>query len=135
MNGDFKIAQRTTSKTNITSNGRYVWDRWYWQNHGPTVTLSQDSGVIPVGQGFRSAAKIETTSAAGSAHAGNVMAMVYAWEGQDLIRLKYGSANAESLTVSFWARSSRTGDFVTTLKHDSKLISCLLYTSPSPRDS
>lgn len=123
MNGDFKISQRGTSKTGITGNGRYVWDRWYWQNHGPTVTHTQDFSTVPVGQGFRTAAKIETTTAAGSAHAGNVMAMLYSWEGQDLIRLKYGSANAESLTVSFWARSSRTGVFVTTLKHDSRIIS------------
>ena len=123
MNGDFIIAQRGTSQASVTSNGRYVWDRWYWQNHGPTVTLSQDATTVPVGQGFRVAAKIETTTAAGSAHAGNVMAMLYSWEGQDLVRLKYGSANAESLSISFWARSSQTGVFVTTLKHDSKIIS------------
>lgn len=122
MNGDFKVCQRATSQASITSNGNYVWDRWYWQNHGPTVTLSQDSGVIPVGQGFRTAAKIETTTAS-SGHVGNVMAMVYSWEGQDLVRLKYGSANAESLTISFWVRSSQTGVFVTTLKHDSRIVS------------
>ena len=74
MNGDFKIAQRGTSKTGITGNGRYVWDRWYWQNHGPTVTHTQDFSTVPVGQGFRTAAKIETTVASGG-HVGNVMAM------------------------------------------------------------
>ncbi len=123
MNGDFKVAQRGTSQTGVTGNGKFVWDRWSYSNHGPTVTLSQDTTTIPVGQGFRTVAKVETTTAAGSAHAGNVMSLQYKWEGQDVVRLKYGSANAESLAISFWARSSQTGVFVTTLRHDNKIIS------------
>ena len=122
MNGDFKVCQRATSQASITSNGNYVWDRWSWSQNGATVTLSQ-STTVPTGKGFKYSAKMETTSTVGSIAAGNTLTMNFAWEGQDLTRLKYGNAAAESLRMSFYARASETGVFVTTLKHGSRIIS------------
>ena len=122
MNGDFKVCQRATSQASITSNGNYVWDRWSWSQNGATVTLSQ-STTVPTGKGFKYSAKMETTSTVGSIAAGNTLTMGFAWEGQDLTRLKYGNAAAESLRMSFYARASETGVFVTTLKHGSRIIS------------
>ena len=122
MNGDFKVCQRATSQASITSNGNYVWDRWSWSQNGATVTLSQ-STTVPTGKGFKYSGKMETTSTVGSIAAGNTLTMNFAWEGQDLTRLKYGNAAAESLRMSFYARASETGVFVTTLKHGSRIIS------------
>ena len=122
MNGDFKVCQRATSQASITSNGNYVWDRWSWSQNGATVTLSQ-STTVPTGKGFKYSGKMETTSTVGSIAAGNTLTMGFAWEGQDLTRLKYGNAAAESLRMSFYARASETGVFVTTLKHGSRIIS------------
>ena len=33
-------------------------------------------------------------------------------EGQNLQHLKYGTANAESLTLSFWVKSNKTGTYI-----------------------
>jgi hypothetical protein len=38
-------------------------------------------------------------------------------EAQDLQHLKYGTANAESITVSFWVRSAKTGTYTVELQH------------------
>jgi len=124
INGDMKIAQRNTSKASITSNGYHFVDRWSWMQNGGTVTLSQVSADVPSGAGFKYSAKMQTTTASGgSIAAGNVLGYGYAFEGQDIHRLKYGNAAAESLAISFWAKSSQTGVFVTTLKHGSRIVS------------
>ena len=54
------------------------------------------------------------------------------WQGsvsQDLFPLE---ANREVTVTECWLRVDRDGDGITELKH---FIICLLYTSPSPRDS
>jgi hypothetical protein len=38
------------------------------------------------------------------------------FEGQNLQYLKKGTANAQSLTLSFWVKSSKTGTYIAELK-------------------
>ena len=50
-------------------------------------------------------------------------------EGQDLQQLKKGTASAESLTLSFWVKSTKIGTFIAELKeYDSNRIICKSYT-------
>ena len=109
INGDMSIAQRGTSTTGVTtSDGYYACDRWYSQTDIGTWTISQSTDV-PTGQGFVNSFKMDCTSA-GTSNADEVMIRSKN-EGQNLQYLKYGTSSAESLTLSFWIKSNKTGNY------------------------
>jgi len=109
INGDMSIAQRGTSTSGVTSSdGYYACDRWYSQTDIGTWTISQSTDV-PTGQGFTNSFKMDCTSA-GTSNADEVMIRSKN-EGQNLQYLKYGTSSAESLTLSFWIKSNKTGNY------------------------
>ena len=109
INGDMSIAQRGTSTSSVTTtDGYYACDRWYSQTDTGTWTISQSTDV-PTGQGFVNSFKMDCTSA-GSSNADEVM-IRSKHEGQNLQYLKYGTSSAESLTLSFWIKSNKTGNY------------------------
>ena len=111
INGDMSIAQRGTSFTGITTT-QYTLDR---QRVGMTAagtwTISQSTDV-PTGQGFGYSLKYDCTTADASLGASDVVYNEQRIEGQNLQYLKKGTANAESLTVSFWVKSNKTGTYI-----------------------
>ena len=115
INGDMSIAQRGTSFTGL-SNGdsQYTLDRFKFQEAGaPTYqfTLSQDTDV-PTGQGFAKSLKMDCTTAQGSLAAADGLRIEQRFEGQNLQYLKKGTSSAESLTLSFWVKSNKTGTYI-----------------------
>ena len=112
INGDMAVAQRATSTSSITSNGYHTIDRWQTNcTAGGTWTQSQDTDV-PTGQGFATSIKMDCTTADGSLAAGDRLIIQQAIEGQNLQYLKKGTSSAESLTVSFWIKSVKTGTYI-----------------------
>lgn len=111
INGDMQIAQRGTSSTGITSSGYYTVDRWNTTIALGTWTQSQDSDV-PSGQGFTNSLKMSCTTANASPASSNHVLINQKWEGQNLQQLKKGTTNAESITVSFWVKSNKTGTYI-----------------------
>jgi hypothetical protein len=109
INGDMSIAQRSTSVASITVDGYYTCDRW---NVGidsfGTWTQSQSSDV-PSGYGFATSLKMDCTTAQASPASGSVILLEQKFEGQNLQYLKYGTANAEQVTLSFWHKHTKTG--------------------------
>jgi len=110
INGDMSIAQRSTSASSITSTGYHTIDRWNWQSDYGTVTLSQDTDV-PTGQGFAKSFKADVTTA-GTVGSGGTVILRQKIEGQNLQYLKKGTSSAESLTCSFWIKSTKTGTYI-----------------------
>ena len=110
INGDMSIAQRSTSVASVTSTGYYTIDRWNWQSDYGTVTLSQDTDV-PTGQGFSKSFKADVTTA-GTVASGGTVVLRQKVEGQNLQYLKKGTSSAESLTCSFWIKSTKTGTYI-----------------------
>jgi hypothetical protein len=112
INGDMSLAQRSTSVASITTSGFYTLDRMSFvvSNQG-TWTQSQSTDV-PSGQGFSNSFKLDCTTADASPAAGDVVRLQQGIEGLNLQYLKYGTANAESLTLSFWVKSNKTGTYV-----------------------
>ena len=91
-------------------------DRWFfWKNDG-AFNISQ-TDTVPAGQGFKNSYKIDCTSVSGTSGA-NYVGILQKLEGVDVQRLKYGSSNAESLTLSFWIRSTKTGTYIATLRNE-----------------
>jgi len=118
INGDMSIAQRGTSVSGLTNtSSQYLIDRFKWYEGGaPTFqfTMSQDTDV-PTGQGFAKSIKLDCTTAQGSLGAGDQNILWQRIEGQNLQQLKYGTSSAESLTLSFWVKSSKTGTYIAEL--------------------
>ena len=116
INGDMSIAQRGTSESGIgTSGGTYLLDRFEFVNATiGTWTMSQDTDV-PTGQGFAKSLKLDCTTADAAPAAGDFLILRQIIEGQNLQYLKKGTANAESLTLSFWVKSSKTGTYIAEL--------------------
>ena len=115
INSDMSIAQRGTSVTGL-SNGdsQYLIDRFKFAEAGaPTFefTMSQDTDV-PTGQGFVKSLKMDCTTAQGSLAAADGLRIEQRFEGQNLQYLKKGTSSAESLTLSFWVKSSKTGTYI-----------------------
>jgi len=109
INGDMNIAQRGTSTASITSEGYHTVDRFvFYPNSLGTFTMSQDTDV-PTGQGFSKSIKLDCTVANASPSASTFIHLQHRIEGQNLQYLKKGTSSAESLTLSFWVKSTKTG--------------------------
>ncbi|MEK9697183.1 MAG: hypothetical protein VW270_15580 [Candidatus Poseidoniales archaeon] len=115
INGAMQVAQRGTSFTSQTS-GAYYLDRF--QAH----TFNLGSGVYRVDQstdapdGFEKSFKLSCTTAEGSTNANAQMSVYQALEGYDTSFLKYFQANPDTVTISFYVKSNRTGTFSAALK-------------------
>ena len=124
INGAMQVAQRGTSQTGVTSSGyASAPDRFSSLINGlGTWTLSQSSDAP---DGFSSSYKWECTVADSSISAGDYGILLQRMEGQNLQHLKKGSSNAESLTASFWVKSSKTGTYIFELyeNHSQRSIS------------
>ena len=116
INGDMSIAQRGTSSSSITSGGYYTVDRMEHAINYGTWTLSQSTDV-PTGQGFAKSAKWDCT-ATGTPTAGQELKFRQKIEGQFLQYLKKGTSNAESMTLSFWVKSTKTGTYIVEMRDD-----------------
>jgi hypothetical protein len=116
INSDMSIAQRGTSLSSISSgNSNYPVDRFRENmSTAGTWTLSQDT-TVPTGQGFAKSFKMDCTTANGSLSAGSFILIQQLIEGQNLQYLKKGTSSAESLTLSFWVKSNKTGTYTAEL--------------------
>jgi len=124
INGDMSLAQRGTSTSGITGNG-YAIDRYRHQiTSAGTWTISQSTDV-PTGQGFAYSQKLDCTTADASLGASDRIRMTQRIEGNTLQSLKFGTSNAESITISFWVKSNKTGTYSWSANDDqnTKLIS------------
>ena len=116
INGDMSVAQRGTSATGLTngSSGFHTVDRFRYSEAGAPssqITMTQDTNV-PTGQGFVTAMKFDVTTAQSSMSAADRVTFDQKIEAQNLQLLKYGTSNAEKLTLCFWVKATKTGTYV-----------------------
>jgi hypothetical protein len=114
INGAMVIDQRNAGAS-ITSatNGSFSVDRWGVQNNSGAsrFTLQQDAGAVTPPAGFSDYLGITSTSAY-SVASGDACGIYQNIEGFNSIAdLNWGTANAKTVTLSFWVRSSLTGTF------------------------
>jgi hypothetical protein len=108
INGGMVIDQRNNgASVNLTSNG-YLIDRWaYYVDQTSKATAQQSSTTAT---GFRNSLLI-TSSSAYSVLSGDQFIIQQFIEGLNVSDLGWGTANAQTVTLSFWVRSSLTGTF------------------------
>jgi len=107
INGAMEIAQRGTSA--VTASGSYPVDRFRISNVTDGAFSSQQDSSAPAG--FVNSLKTTITTADASLSSGQYSAVNSTVEGLNLADLNWGTANAKTITVSFWVRSSLTGTF------------------------
>jgi hypothetical protein len=114
INGDMSVAQRSTSETGITGAGYKTLDRFRLGGTVPGTWTWSQSTTVPTGQGFAKSMKLECTTAEGIS-SGVTMYFQHKFEGQNLQYIKKGTSSAQSLTLSFWVRSAKTGTYIAML--------------------
>jgi hypothetical protein len=112
INGDMSIAQRATSSSGITSDGIYTVDRIRTGIATAGTWTQSQSTDVPTGQGFVKSLKMDCTTANASLSAGSALLLHHRIEGQNVQYLKYGTSSAESVTLSFWVKSNKTGTYI-----------------------
>lgn len=114
INGSMQVYQRNTgTPPTITTGGQFALDRWkLWANGGGGSGASytvQQSSTAPAG--FSTSMLITQTAAAPAPTGGVYNCFAQYIEGYNAADLNWGSANAKSVTISFWVRSSVTGTY------------------------
>jgi len=112
INGAMQVAQRGTSETGVTTYGYYTVDRFqvFVLGSQGTWTVTQENVTdLP---GFSNSFKILCTTADASPASNGAVYLRNSLEGQNLQHLKKGTSDAESVTLSFWVKSNKTGTYV-----------------------
>jgi hypothetical protein len=112
INGAMTISQRGDS-TGVTSTGYYGPDRYQLTLSSLGTWSISQSSTAP--SGFGNSYKLEATTNDASPAASDYAIFLQKFEGQNLQQLKKGIASAESVTLSFWVRSSKTGTYIVEL--------------------
>ena len=109
INGAMQVAQRGTTST---SEGYASVDRFFtYKENTDQLTITQAThDTVP--DGFGASWKIDVGTAETAIEANDLYQIVTRLEGQDLQHLKFGTSSAQSITLQFWARSSKTGTYV-----------------------
>ena len=112
INGAMVVSQRngTNSVTINSAAWTYTVDRFccLGQSADGVYTVAQSS-TAPAG--FVNSLLVTVTTADSSVGAGQIYTLRQTIEGYNIADLNWGTANAQSATLSFWVRSSVTGTF------------------------
>ena len=113
INGDMRIDQRNAGASVTPSASTYTLDRWRLGASVASKVSVQQSTVAP--EGFKNSTLITSLSAytMGGTEEINFGQRI---EGFNAADLGWGTANAKSITLSFWVRSSLTGLFSGVIK-------------------
>jgi hypothetical protein len=110
INGAMTVSQRGTSFTALTD--AYCLDQFIYIKDASTAVIDvTQSTDVPSGEGFGKSLKIDVTTADASIDANDLAKIQTPIEAQNLTQLKYGSAGAQTMTLSFWIKSTKTGTF------------------------
>jgi hypothetical protein len=108
INGSFTIDQRNAGASVTPAGSAYTLDRWQLSIGVASKLSVQQVTTVPTG--FKNSTLI-TTASAYTASAGDYLSYCQKVEGFNCTDLDWGTANAKTVTVSFWVRSSLTGTF------------------------
>jgi hypothetical protein len=113
INGDMRIDQRNAGASVNPSAASVVYtlDRWAaFQAQASKFTVQQNAGSVTPPSGFTNYLGV-TSSAATTPAAGESYILIHNIEGFNTADLGWGTANAQTITLSFVVRSSLTGTF------------------------
>ena len=111
INGDMRIDQRNAGAATANTINGYTVDRWaVLQSITGKLIAQQNAGSVTPPAGFTNYLGV-TSQSAYSVLASDIYRLVQQFEGLNVSDLGWGTANAATVTLSFWVRSSLTGTF------------------------
>jgi len=108
INGAMVIDQRNAGASVTPTGNQYLVDRWQAATNVTAKFSAQQSTTAPTG--FINS-QLATSLSAYTIGASELCALRQSIEGLNVADLGWGTANAQTVTVSFWVRSSLTGTF------------------------
>ena len=106
INGDMRIDQRATA---ISANGLYSVDRWrFIKSNDATESVAQN---IDAPSGFSFSLRHTISVADAAIAAGQYSGLEHRIEGYNVSDLSFGTANAQSISIQFWVRGTKTGQY------------------------
>ena len=108
INGDMRIDQRNAGASVTPTDGQYLTDRFVAGLTAASKFTAQQSSTAPIG--FSNSLLI-TSSSAYSVGTNDAFTVSQKIEGFNFADFMWGTANAVTVTLSFWVRSSLTGTF------------------------
>jgi len=111
INGAMTFDQRNAGASVTPASGDYTLDRWQVSlSQSSKLTVQQNAGSVTPPTGFSNYLGVTSTSAY-SITSTDLFLVNQPIEGFNIADLAFGTANAKTITVSFWVRSSLTGTF------------------------
>ena len=111
INGAMVIDQRNAGAAVTPSANTYTLDRWYYQaSQASKFTIQQNAGSVTPPVGFTNYLGCTVASAV-TIGASDQFLVQQLIEGFNIADLGWGTANAKTITLSAWVRSSLTGTF------------------------
>ena len=111
INGAMVIDQRNAGASVTPTSGTYTLDRWVaYLSQTSKLTIQQNAGSVTPPAGFTNYLGV-TSSSAYSVISTDEFNINQPIEGFNVADLGWGTANAKTVTLSFWVRSSLTGTF------------------------
>jgi hypothetical protein len=114
INGAMVIDQRNAGASVTPTDGQFSVDRWRCGLNQASKFSIQQSSVAPAG--FTNSLLVTSLSAY-SIGVGDLFLTEQRIEGFNFSDLGWGTANAQTITLSFWVRSSLTGTFGGSLRN------------------
>jgi len=108
INGAMQVAQRGTSSSSI---GFQTVDRFRVGTNSTDELAFIQSQDTDAPNGFTKSFKVAVTTPETSWTTGEWFTVRYTIEGQDAQLLQFGQSTAQKTTLSFWVKSSVTGDY------------------------
>jgi hypothetical protein len=109
----------TSSVSIDNTKNQYYIDRWAIQNNTGSAVFSYQQ-VTTAPTGFNNSLKITVTTADGSLSSTAKAQIYQPIEGYNIADLGWGTANAKTVTLSFWVQSSVIGTFGGALNNESQ---------------
>ena len=120
INGDMRIDQRNAGAAftpGSAGSNTYAVDRWkLTQELGSSWTFQQNRDSVTPPAGFSDYLGI-TTNSSSTPTSGSYNAWQQSIEGFNVSDLAWGTSSAKSVTLSFWVRSSLSGQFSGSLRN------------------
>jgi len=111
INGDMRIDQRNAGASVTPANSQYLVDRWQAVlTAASKYSLQRNAAAVTPPASFTNYLGATSLSAY-SVISSDAFAVVQGIEGFNVADLGWGTANAQTVTLSFWVRSSLTGAF------------------------
>jgi hypothetical protein len=111
INGAMVIDQRNAGASVTPTDNQYTLDRFNFRvSQSSKLTCQQNAGSVTPPIGFTNYLGI-TSSSAYSIVSSDYFVLDQNIEGYNVSDLNWGTANAKTVTLSFWVRSSLTGTF------------------------